>query len=1090
MKRHILYLFATLLCLACSDDPFGDDGNNINSDAPFQGGVVTLTIAMPAYSEANVKSRSVSDYGLTDKTLQIVAYAKNGSFLSKSSATLSSLSVTGSVSGDTETMNSEKVTVTLPKYTYYVDVVANAPTDVTKDDFSGKLNETTTNTDLNSTTETVNPVWWGYSTITALLNSSSTITLCRQCAKVDISESLSDFSISEVLVKSLSKTGTVAPTRSNYENGVVTAATLPISVTTEDKTISATTTGNTSSATFYAYESEAKCTHLVIKGTYGTSSERYYRVDFITNSSGSADTYLPLLRNHHYTVNISSVSDNDGYATAAEAEAALPENRLRAEVVDHNLAIVDMIACKDYYLGISDVLTVPATIASDITYSFSAVMAYNSTYGKSYPVTITVTDNASGLINTTGLTDNKIDTGIGTTVPTDNSTGTIYTPTIPLNNNTTAQERTATITVAAGDLTRTLVVKQEAYDFFNDPNRPIYLFDSDNAFTSLAGYDTSVGGMLYATFLKEHLNGASKAAMGDTQRDDGLIFSFGTNTYYYKIKKLDGDQLTNSNTSKITVTEDNGYWKVTLASSETDQSIWKSSFTITNSSGVEIPFTVYHSGIISKLLGEAYVTQQPATSKTWYYYEVVKVHGSTSDYYMLDRNLGATSNRFYSQSVSEFKENTGAIGGYYEIKNSHDTNDKTATLSDAISPTDFNVPIQSQLSDIINAGNLVVEQRQSPILRDEYNCIVIKTDGSESLLSEVYIPVSGYYELGELKDDTRARLWTKTPLSGAQGFDTSSTEYGFWYLYLDVYGKIIDYTPMRFVSGSAGKLSGTYRYMPVRCVCAKKTYTTIYYVDEENWGKASAYVYDNNNNLIKAFPGLEMDPCGVCDNSKTVYKVTFTSNSTSQWRVIFTNGEKEGSQHPAKNESGWSIENGKYYNKDGKMSTAPTYNSNYYTPQLDSKDEISIFLQLPVSVSATPYTHIYDENNNKTGDWPGKTMTFKGYTSDFKGKIYKWTYDATSTDTDKWKVIFNLGNGGNQYGDKVDNYNYTNNGYYIWDGNSNKTAEGAKSVYVVTVTSDSVSSSTVRSRSVSTVKIGSAYWQQQAQKSKWYSIGK
>ena len=65
---------------------------------------------------------------------------------------------------------------------------------------------------------------------------------------------------------------------------------------------------------------------------------------------------------------------------------------------------------------------------------------------------------------------------------------------------------------------------------------------------------------------------------------------------------------------------------------------------------------------------------------------------------------------------------------------------------------------------------------------------------------------------------TEVNLWTKTLLSGTQGFGTNSPEYGFWYRYFDVYNKRIGLSNMRFVSGSNGMNNGRYKAMPIRLV--------------------------------------------------------------------------------------------------------------------------------------------------------------------------------------------------------------------------------------------------------------------------------
>ena len=102
-----------------------------------------------------------------------------------------------------------------------------------------------------------------------------------------------------------------------------------------------------------------------------------------------------------------------------------------------------------------------------------------------------------------------------------------------------------------------------------------------------------------------------------------------------------------------------------------------------------------------------------------------------------------------------------------------------------------------------------------------YNCICIKTADSE--IPEIYIPMSGYYEGKSnedpvYKDSYHANLWTSSRLSEYQGFSESSLEYGFWYLYLDAFGKSLNLSNYRFVSGSSGMNKGRYRAMPVRLV--------------------------------------------------------------------------------------------------------------------------------------------------------------------------------------------------------------------------------------------------------------------------------
>lgn len=107
-----------------------------------------------------------------------------------------------------------------------------------------------------------------------------------------------------------------------------------------------------------------------------------------------------------------------------------------------------------------------------------------------------------------------------------------------------------------------------------------------------------------------------------------------------------------------------------------------------------------------------------------------------------------------------------------------------------------------------------------------------------------------------------------------------------------------------------------------------ETVTIHYYIDD-GWTNVCAYVYEINKfgdaTIGTAWPGK------VCDKFETVEGkrvATWTINlgdniSASKAGIVFNNGKKEGNiQHPAKGVL-WNVVDGAYYNKDGKMTTAP-----------------------------------------------------------------------------------------------------------------------------------------------------------------------
>ena len=124
------------------------------------------------------------------------------------------------------------------------------------------------------------------------------------------------------------------------------------------------------------------------------------------------------------------------------------------------------------------------------------------------------------------------------------------------------------------------------------------------------------------------------------------------------------------------------------------------------------------------------------------------------------------------------------------------------------------------LQGLIDNKNLAIVEEKTHY-GEVYNCLRINT--VDSYIPQIFIPMSGYYE-GKTdedavyKDSNHANLWTSSRLSDYQGFSSSSPEYGFWYLYLDAFGKSLNLSNYRFVSGSSGKNKGRYRAMPVRLV--------------------------------------------------------------------------------------------------------------------------------------------------------------------------------------------------------------------------------------------------------------------------------
>ena len=643
------------------------------------------------------------------------------------------------------------------------------------------------------------PICWGKISIDKLLEANSSVTMLRQCAKIslEIDNSIqSNFTNAGLYVYNMATKAAIAP--ANY----IEPTTDDLAESTDLRTDNPL--GGGTATTVAVNETSAGKAMVIIKAKY-KKREGYYKVALYKDAKEKIQ--YALLRNHHYTIKVTKVNDY-GFSTLEEAKKSLPENRVEVEVRDDNPEITRMIACKDYELGVSDCQEINANTTEATVTIVTTLPKATSSDSALY----SVTKNDSWITACQQETVNDIPE------TSRSSKGKKYTLKLTLEKNDQSEEpRTGTITVTSGDLSLDITIKQAGFDFRReDPARIVTM--QYNNFTVAANYFKWL----------DTVQGITPEEMQGAVRNDGLHFCVGTADITYLIPKLDGDQITKKD-DKIKVEEDKGKWKVSLANTTVNEDLWKSSFTITNQAGIEITYPVYHTGIFHKIdeKSKVYKDYQLAENgdnekkvKGWFYYGVVKVKGKKADettttYYMLDRNLGASNNGYYAPDVVALAKNKKAIGGYFCISEKKSTSDVTQDLSSTLAPTGYTIPTDAVFEELVNAGNLEVVP-QSTSLGETYNCVRIKTVDSE--LPYIYLPMGGFLEGESHKNPIHVNLWTKTLLSGTQGFGTNSPEYGFWYRYFDVYNKRKELSNMRFVSGSNGMNNGRYKAMPIRLI--------------------------------------------------------------------------------------------------------------------------------------------------------------------------------------------------------------------------------------------------------------------------------
>ena len=787
--KHLMIWIGLLLSLvSCKDtmEAIGLGGDEI----PAEG--LVLNLQLTNFTKQQIGTRAGTSE--TVKSLWAVFYGDNNEYLGKADC-FSTLS-------PPQSDGSYKVRITnVPAGTKNVHLVANA-SDMT-DSEAQDLQSLTAAKERDPQLDA--PICWGEISIDKLLEANPSVTMLRQCAKIslEIDNSIqSNFTNAGLYVYNMATKAAIAPANYNTEPKTDDLA------ESTDLSEEANPLGGGTATTVAVNETSAGKAMVIIKAKYKKSVEEDYREGYYKVAlykDANKTTQYALLRNHHYTIKVTKVNDY-GFSTLDEAKKSQPENRLEVEVRDDNPEITRMIACKDYELGVSDCPEINANTTEATVTIVTTLPKATSSDGALY----SVKRNNSWITACQQETENDI------SETSRSSKGKKYTLKLTLEkNNQSENPRPGTITVTSGDLSLDITIKQTGFDFRKeDPDRTVTM-----------QYNNSIVADNYFKWL-DTVQGITPAEMQGAVRNDGLHFCVGTANITYLIPKLDDKEIIIKKDNKINVEEDNGKWKVSLTNTTASNDLWKSSFTIINKDGFKITYPVYHTGIFHKIdeSSKAYtdyqLTENGDKVKGWFYYGVVKVEGKKADgttttYYMLDRNLGASNNGYYAPDVVALAKNNKAIGGYFCISEKQNSKDANQDLSSVLAPEGYTIPTDAVFEELVNAGNLEVVP-QSTSLGETYNCVRIKTVDSE--LPYIYLPMGGFLEGESHKNPIHVNLWTKTLLSGTQGFSTTSPEYGFWYRYFDVYNKRIGLSNMRFVSGSNGKNNGRYKAMPIRLI--------------------------------------------------------------------------------------------------------------------------------------------------------------------------------------------------------------------------------------------------------------------------------
>lgn len=782
----MIWIGLLLSLVSCKDtmEAIGLGGDEI----PAEG--LVLNIDLPNFSEKQLGTRADAAETESINKLTLLYYDSSNMYLSKEDCT-NQLTETNKKSN-----GSYNIKVNAPKEASYIQVVANA--DVTNEE-ARDLQEISKAADR--TPSLTEPVCWGSIKVTDLLTpETAKISLRRSNAKITlkVAEGIKGIFPEEsagLIINNTAKKTAIAPAgyQEPTDNGLAT--------TTE---FCSENIGNGSKRVVAVNETSIGQANIIIKAKYVDATtkkdvEGYYKVGLYNKDKSSQ---YALLRNHNYTITVTKVNDY-GFKTLDEAIKAQPENRIEVEIKDDNPAITKMIACKDYELGVCDDQSVNATATEATITLVTTLSSATSTDGKLYEVKINSEDSwikSDPLISETEIPETET-----------SSSGKKYVLRFTLDPNIHETPRPGTVTISSGDLKLDVKITQAGYDFMrDDPERKVSMYKDNN-----------VSQENYFAWL-DKVKGIRPDQMQGAVRNNGLHFTVGKNAYSYKIPKKTGDKLPGDvptyTDGHFTVSADGNYWKVTLNDDrDNNYDLWKGTFTITNAAGINITYTVYHTGIFHEITDDMANKYELAEGgdynlkvKGMFYYGVVTVEGKDHTYIMLDRNLGAIDNSPYVPDVNELKDHKGAIGGYFKI-----SEEKNKNLSSTLSPEGFEIPDKSVFEDLVNAGTLKTETRKTA-LGESYYCTSMNTINSE--LKTIYLPYGGYLEGESHKYPMHVVFWTKTLVSGTQGFSVKSPEYGYWYNYFDIYNSKKGISNVRFVSGSNGNNTGRYKAMPLRLV--------------------------------------------------------------------------------------------------------------------------------------------------------------------------------------------------------------------------------------------------------------------------------
>ena len=330
MKRYIniaLSIIAGISLTSCLDDLVGPETNL----APE--GYMTIGFAVQVPDMNTVQTKAVDPDGGGVQQMTVFCFDENDLFITTVTADIHANASDVSLSGTLE--------VTVPDHTVTMQLVGNQNLTYFREDNYRGMSEVEVMSSLEASAGRM--IYWSRKTVDELKAHNSTsnpVLLLRNQAKISLSvEGNVGFEQKGWVVVNSNAFGTVAPYCAEHGFEAPHYIDRPFVTLPENTTKLGDYLDVRTNAEEYIFETENTVDSpidFIVKGSQSGGEDLYYRISIIDQNG----EYIPILRNHHYTVNINGPLYY-GQSTFAEALEAPATNNVWVSVSDEITSLTD-----------------------------------------------------------------------------------------------------------------------------------------------------------------------------------------------------------------------------------------------------------------------------------------------------------------------------------------------------------------------------------------------------------------------------------------------------------------------------------------------------------------------------------------------------------------------------------------------------------------------------------------------------------------------------------------------------------------------------------------------------------------------------